>query len=91
MGDHTKTLIMISLKPPLISYKFLKKCSDSCSEPSKKIEMVIYEDANLEQLIETFESFLLACGFYLAEDEKIAIIKETSSEDNLNDECDSNL
>jgi len=91
LGDYTKTSTMISLKPPLISYKFLKKCSDSRSEPSKKIEMIIYEDANLEQLIETFESFLLASGFYLAEDEKLAIIKESSSEDNLNDECNTDL
>lgn len=82
---------MISLKPPTISYKFVKKCSDTRSEPSKKIQMVIYEDANLEQLIETFENFLLACGFFLAEDEKVAIIKETSTEENPDDECNSDF
>jgi hypothetical protein len=75
---------MIVFQKPTTSYKFTKKTSgissDVHSESPKKIQIVLSEDCSLEELLETFQDFLTACGFYLAENESLAIIKMNESD-----------
>jgi hypothetical protein len=76
---------MIIFNEPQITYKFTKKfsgiASDVHSECPKKVQITLSEEPDLEELLETFQDFLIACGFFLAEDEKVAIIKETEEEE----------
>jgi hypothetical protein len=75
---------MIVFQQPTVSYKFTKKTSgissEVHSEPPKKIQVTLSDDCDLEELLESFQDFLIACGFYLAENESLAIIKEIESE-----------
>jgi hypothetical protein len=76
---------MIIFNEPQITYKFTKKfsgiSSDVHSECPKKVQITLSEEPDLEELLETFQDFLIACGFFLAEDEKIAIIKQIDGEE----------
>jgi hypothetical protein len=81
---------MIVFQQPTVSYKFTKKTSGTSSEvhsePPKKIQVTLSEDCDLEELLETFRDFLVACGFSLAENEFLAILKENESDDDEKEE-----
>ena len=76
---------MILFQQPTTTYKFTKKTSgissEVHSEPPKKIQVVLSDDCDLEELLETFQDFLVACGFSLAENEFLAILKENESDE----------
>lgn len=87
LENHSRIPNMIVFKDPQITYKFTKKFSginsEVHSECPKKVQITLSEEPDLEELLETFQDFLIACGFFLAEDEKLAIIKETEEEKDL--------
>ena len=93
MGYNSGIHNMIVFDKPTTTYKFTKKFSGINSEVHtecpKKVQIILSDDADLDELLETFQDFLIACGFALAEDEKLVIIKET--ENNEENENDSNL
>lgn len=75
---------MIIREEPEFRYKFIQKSSavDSLVDPlpGKKVKVILEGEPSLENLLETFQDFLVACGFYLAENESLAIIKHTNAE-----------
>ncbi len=80
---------MISISEPnQVVYKFTKKISGSSVAPELpgKISIEIKEDLDLDDLLQTFESFLIACGFGLSDSEKLAIVStESRDEEDLSE------
>jgi len=74
-------------EPNEVIYKFTKKISGSSITPELpgKVSIEIDGDLDLEDLLEMFENFLGACGFCLAENEHVGIIREIEERDNESD------
>lgn len=87
---------MITFNSPTTKYKFTKKksgvVSDVYNESPKKIQIVLSNEASLEDLLEAFEDFIVACGFSLRDNEKVAIIREVENEEEIQeDESDTDI
>jgi hypothetical protein len=80
---------MIVREEPHLLYKFIKETTECVSEvdpiPGKRVEICLNGQASLEDLLESFEEFLFICGFYLAENESVGIIREIEERDNEGD------
>jgi hypothetical protein len=79
---------MISLSEPnQVIYKFTKKISGSSLAPELpgKVSIEIKEDLDLEDLLETFENFLVACGFTLNESERVAIVSTIERDEDFSE------
>jgi len=85
---------MIIREEPTSSYKFIKDVSEVVSEiahlPGEKVEISLSGEPDLEDLLETFEKFLIASGFYLAQNESVGIIREVEERDS-EDESDTEI
>jgi len=85
---------MIIREEPTTVYKFIKEESEVVSEisplPGEKIEISLSGEADLENILETFEKFLIASGFYLAQNESVGIIREIEKRD-IEDENDTEI
>ena len=83
---------MIIQKQPEVYYKFIKEnqgIDGIVSIPPKKVEITLGDEVSLEDLLETFQEFLVASGFVLGDNESVAIIRETTEErDQEEDESD---
>lgn len=85
---------MIIRNEPDVYYKFIKEDAGSegiAAMPSKRIEITLADDVSLEDLLETFQEFIIASGFHLAPNECVAIIRETEQERDTEDESDSEI
>ena len=80
---------MIIRNNPTTTFKFVKEVSEVVSEieslPGEKIEISLSGESDLENLLEAFERFLAASGFYLAENESVGIIREIEERDDESD------
>lgn len=79
---------MISLSEPnQVVYKFTKKISGSSITPELpgKVSIEIKDDLDLEDLLGTFESFLVACGFELNEGERVAIVSTIERDEDFSE------
>ena len=80
---------MILREDPTTTYKFIKEDSEVVSDisplPGERVEISLSGEPDLENVLESFERFLIASGFHLAENESIGIIREIETRDPENE------
>lgn len=57
------------------SYSFIKRRNESNKYDTTDVRITVERSADRNELLQAFKEFLLACGFSIAQDEELDIIK----------------